>query len=78
MMVTTSQFWGRRSQSLGRKPVLVAAFTLATAPTAGTALYAVAPALPVVIATAILVALAVFLVLHPRFRTEPAPLTPPA
>lgn len=30
MVVTTSQFWGRRSQSLGRKPVLAAAFALAT------------------------------------------------
>ncbi|MEZ3161334.1 MFS transporter [Microbacterium sp. BWT-B31] len=30
MVVLTSQFWGRRSQSLGRKPVLVAAFVLAT------------------------------------------------
>lgn len=29
MVVLTSQFWGRRSQSWGRKPVLVAAFTLA-------------------------------------------------
>lgn len=31
MVVLTSQFWGRRSQSWGRKPVLVAAFVLATA-----------------------------------------------
>lgn len=30
MVVATSQFWGRRSQSWGRKPVLVAAFTIAT------------------------------------------------
>lgn len=30
MLVLTSQFWGRRSQSLGRKPVLVLAFTGAT------------------------------------------------
>jgi len=30
MVVVTSQLWGRRSQSWGRKPVLVAAFTLAT------------------------------------------------
>ncbi|MGO1506895.1 transporter, putative [Microbacterium esteraromaticum] len=30
MLVLTSQFWGRRSQSWGRKPVLVAAFALAT------------------------------------------------
>ena len=30
MVVATSQFWGRRSQSWGRKPVLVAAFTLGT------------------------------------------------
>ncbi|GAA3660923.1 MFS transporter [Microbacterium marinilacus] len=30
MLVLTSQLWGRRSQSWGRKPVLVAAFTLAT------------------------------------------------
>ncbi|ALJ19790.1 MFS transporter [Microbacterium sp. No. 7] len=29
VLVLTSQFWGRRSQSWGRKPVLVAAFTLA-------------------------------------------------
>lgn len=29
MIVLTSQFWGRRSQSWGRKPVLVLAFTLA-------------------------------------------------
>lgn len=29
MVVLTSQFWGRRSQSWGRKPVLVAAFALA-------------------------------------------------
>lgn len=29
MVVLTSQFWGRRSQSWGRKPVLVAAFCLA-------------------------------------------------
>ncbi len=31
MIVLTSQFWGRRSQSLGRKPVLVAAFALGMA-----------------------------------------------
>lgn len=31
MVVATSQFWGRRSQSWGRKPVLVAAFVVATA-----------------------------------------------
>nr|QLJ97023.1 MFS transporter [Micromonospora carbonacea] len=30
MLVLTSQFWGRRAQSWGRKPVLVAAFALAT------------------------------------------------
>ncbi len=30
MLVLTSQFWGRRSQSLGRKPVLVGAFAVAT------------------------------------------------
>ncbi|GGM63192.1 MFS transporter [Microbacterium saperdae] len=30
MVVLTSQFWGRRPQALGRKPVLVAAFMLAT------------------------------------------------
>lgn len=30
MVVLTSQLWGRRSQSWGRKPVLVAAFTIAT------------------------------------------------
>lgn len=30
MLVLTSQFWGRRSQSWGRKPVLAAAFGLAT------------------------------------------------
>lgn len=30
MVVATSQFWGRRSQSWGRKPVLVAAFVIAT------------------------------------------------
>lgn len=30
MVVLTSQLWGRRSQSWGRKPVLVGAFTLAT------------------------------------------------
>ncbi|GAA1641135.1 MFS family permease [Actinoplanes couchii] len=30
MVVLTSQSWGRRSQSLGRKPVLVAAFALGT------------------------------------------------
>ncbi len=30
MVVATSQFWGRRSQSWGRKPVLIAAFTLGT------------------------------------------------
>jgi MFS family permease len=30
-LVATSQIWGRRSQSWGRKPVLVAAFALATA-----------------------------------------------
>lgn len=29
MVVLTSQFWGRRSQSWGRKPVLVASFVLA-------------------------------------------------
>ncbi|KAB1654782.1 MFS transporter [Pseudoclavibacter chungangensis] len=29
MVVLTSQFWGRRSQAWGRKPVLVAAFALA-------------------------------------------------
>ncbi|MFT3968718.1 MAG: MFS transporter [Micropruina sp.] len=31
MLVLTSQSWGRRSQAWGRKPVLVAAFALATA-----------------------------------------------
>lgn len=31
MIVATSQFWGRRSQSWGRKPVLIAAFVLAAA-----------------------------------------------
>ncbi len=31
MLVLTSQTWGRRSQAWGRKPVLVAAFALATA-----------------------------------------------
>ena len=31
MVVVTSQFWGRRSQSWGRKPVLVAALGLAAA-----------------------------------------------
>jgi len=31
VLVLTSQFWGRRSQSWGRKPVLVAAYVLATA-----------------------------------------------
>ena len=30
MIVLTSQFWGRRSQSWGRKPVLVAALALGT------------------------------------------------
>lgn len=30
MLVLTSQLWGRRSQSWGRKPVLIFAFTLAT------------------------------------------------
>lgn len=30
MVVLTSQFWGRRSQSWGRKPVLIAAFSVAT------------------------------------------------
>lgn len=30
MVVLTSQFWGRRSQSMGRKPVLLAAFAVAT------------------------------------------------
>jgi DHA1 family tetracycline resistance protein-like MFS transporter len=30
MVAVTSQFWGRRSQSWGRKPVLIAAFALAT------------------------------------------------
>lgn len=34
MVVTTSRMWGRRSQSLGRKPVLVAALTLAALVTA--------------------------------------------
>lgn len=53
--------------------------TFVVAPTAGTALYAVAPALPVIVATGILVALAVFLHLHPRFRAEPPQtITPPA
>ncbi|RRS01400.1 MFS transporter [Glycomyces terrestris] len=53
--------------------------TFVIAPTAGTALYAIAPALPVIVATAILVALAVFLSMHPRFRAEPSQaLTPPA
>lgn len=33
MVVSTSQFWGRRSQSLGRKPVLAAAFALAVTAT---------------------------------------------
>ena len=40
MVVVTSQFWGRRSQSWGRKPVLVAAFALATATMALFALFA--------------------------------------
>lgn len=40
MMVLTSQMWGRRSQSLGRKPVLVAAFILAFIATALFALMA--------------------------------------
>ncbi|MFT4296158.1 MAG: MFS transporter [Micropruina sp.] len=40
MLVVTSQFWGRRSQSWGRKPVLVAAFGLATATMAAFALVA--------------------------------------
>ena len=31
MLVLTSQSWGRRSQAWGRKPVLIAAFALATA-----------------------------------------------
>ncbi len=34
MVVLTSQFWGRRSQSWGRKPVLLAAFALAVVATA--------------------------------------------
>lgn len=38
-LVVTSQYWGRRSQSLGRKPVLVTAFTIATV---AMALFAVA------------------------------------
>ncbi|MFV2018461.1 MFS transporter [Micromonospora sp. LOL_023] len=33
MMVATSQLWGRRSESWGRKPVLIAAFALATTAT---------------------------------------------
>lgn len=38
MLVTTSQLWGRRSQSWGRKPVLVAALGLGAATTAAFAL----------------------------------------
>ncbi len=38
MLVTTSQLWGRRSQSWGRKPVLVAALGLGTVTTAAFAL----------------------------------------
>ncbi|MFG3393894.1 MFS transporter [Streptomyces parvus] len=39
-LVLTSQFWGRRSQSLGRKPVLVTAFAIATAAMIGFAIVA--------------------------------------
>ncbi|RKQ89387.1 putative MFS family arabinose efflux permease [Mycolicibacterium mucogenicum 261Sha1.1M5] len=42
MVVATSQFWGRRSQSWGRKPVLLAALTLATVAMAGFATVAAA------------------------------------
>lgn len=40
MVVVCSQFWGRRSQSWGRKPVLIAALTLALASMAGFAIVA--------------------------------------
>ena len=40
MVVVTSQFWGRRSQSWGRKPVLTAAFAVATTTMAMFALFA--------------------------------------
>ncbi|GAA4658072.1 MFS transporter [Streptomyces chumphonensis] len=39
-VVLTSQFWGRRSQSLGRKPVLVTACAIATATMTGFAVVA--------------------------------------
>lgn len=42
MVVATSQFWGRSSQSWGRKPVLVAALALAAASMAAFALVAAA------------------------------------
>ncbi|SJM61073.1 MFS transporter [Gulosibacter sp. 10] len=42
MVVVSSQFWGRRSQSWGRKPVLLAALGLAAAAMAGFAVVAAA------------------------------------
>lgn len=123
MVVVSSQFWGRRSQSWGRKPVLVAALglgavamagfaavaavgmraaltgtagptllvdrdeqggltgligatnglTFVLAPTASTALYGLWPPLPAIVGAAIMALVALFVLLHPRFRGSREP-----
>lgn len=44
------------------------ALTFVVAPTAATALYAVSPVAPLIVAAAVMAAVAVFLIVHPRFR----------
>ncbi|WP_181274284.1 MFS transporter [Brevibacterium oceani] len=53
MVVVSSQFWGRRSQSWGRKPVLIAALLVATVSTALFALASFAGMRGVVVGTAL-------------------------
>lgn len=60
MVVISSQFWGRRSQSWGRKPVLIAALGLASAAMAGFAIVAAA-GMRALLPTAVLFALFVLL-----------------
>lgn len=53
MVVVSSQFWGRRSQSWGRKPVLIAALLVATVSTALFALASFSGMRGVVVGTAL-------------------------
>lgn len=46
--------------------------TFVVAPTAGTALYGLWPPLPVIVGTAIMTAVTIFVLAHPRFRRLPA------